>query len=76
MIASGDSALADRLSDEIDQSLTDALALEPPFDQEIAAGNAAGNARVEAVIESLFVQTESLEEAFQLYDLQRIPDPT
>jgi len=76
VIASGDSALADRLSEEIDQSLTDALALEPPFDQEIAAGNAAGNARVEAVIESLFVQTESLEEAFQLYDLQRIPDPT
>jgi putative iron-regulated protein len=75
VIAAGDADLAERLSDEIDQSLTDALALQPPFDQEIATGNAAGNARVQAVIDSLFVQTESLEEAFQVFGLERIPDP-
>lgn len=76
VIAAGDAELAERLSDEIDQSLTDALAIEPPFDQEIAVGNAAGNARVQAVIDSLDVQTQSLEEAFQVFGLQRIPDPT
>lgn len=76
LIAAGDAALASRLTAEIGQSLLAAGALEPPFDQEIAVGNAAGNARVQAVIDALFVQTQSLEEAFQLYALERIPDPT
>jgi uncharacterized iron-regulated protein len=63
------------LSAGIDQSLTFANDLQPPFDREIARGNTAGNARVEALIESLFTQRQLLEEAFQVYGLTRIPDP-
>jgi putative iron-regulated protein len=76
VIAAGDADVAQRISDRIDQSLTLAGDIEPPFDQEIAPGNTAGNARVLAVAESLFEQSRVLEEAFQVYGLTRIPDPT
>jgi putative iron-regulated protein len=76
VIAAGNSDVATRLSAQIDVSLEAALALDPPFDQEIAAGNSAGNARVQAVIDALFVQRDQLEEAFRVHGLQRIPDPT
>jgi putative iron-regulated protein len=75
VIAAGDSAVATRLSAQIDTSLEAALDLEPPFDQEIAAGNTAGNARVQAVIDALYLQRDQLEEAFRVHGLQRIPDP-
>lgn len=76
VIAAGDAELAQRISAQIDQSLTRAGALEPPFDREIAPGNAEGNARVQSLIDALFDQRELLEEAFELYGLTRIPDPT
>jgi putative iron-regulated protein len=76
VIAAGDAALAQQITDQIAESLDLAEALEPPFDQEIAPGNAEGNARVEALIESLKAQSDLLAEAFQLYGLERIPDPT
>jgi putative iron-regulated protein len=75
VIAAGDADLAQRISDRIDQSLDLAEALQPPFDREIAPGNTAGNARVQALALSLDAQKDLLEEAFELYGLTRIPDP-
>jgi putative iron-regulated protein len=75
VIAAGDANLAQRISDRIDESLGLAQALQRPFDREIQPGNTAGNARVQALVESLFTQRELLEEAFELYGLTRIPDP-
>jgi putative iron-regulated protein len=76
VIAARDMALADEITAQIARSLQLAEALQPPFDREIAADNAAGNARVDALIESLNDQEELLEGAFALYGLNRIPDPT
>jgi putative iron-regulated protein len=76
VIAARDAALAGEITAQIAQSLRLAEALQPPFDREIAAGNAAGNARVDALIESLNDQEDLLERAFSLYGLTRIPDPT
>lgn len=75
VIAAGDASLAQQISDRIDESLALAEALQRPFDREIEPGNTAGNARVQALVESLFTQRQLLEQAFQLYGLTRIPDP-
>jgi putative iron-regulated protein len=75
VIAAGDADLAAQVTDRIATSLELAEDLQPPFDREIAPGNAAGNARVQALVESLFAQRQLLERAFQLYGLARIPDP-
>lgn len=75
VIAAEDPGLADRITDRIAESLDLAEDLVPPFDREIQAGNAEGNARVQALIDSLFDQRDLLEEAFELYGLNRIPDP-
>ena len=60
----------------LSESLSLAEGLQTPFDREIAPDNAAGNARVDALIESLFDQTELLEQALEVYGLNRIPDPS
>lgn len=75
VIQAGDADIAASITAQIDESLTLAGDLQPPFDQEIAAGNTAGNQRVQALVEALFTQRERLEEAFELYGLTRIPDP-
>jgi putative iron-regulated protein len=62
-------ALADTLDDRIAESLDLANALEPPFDREIARGNDAGNARVEALIQALHLQEDSLEDVFRALEL-------
>ena len=59
-----DADLADRLDAQITQSLDLANALQTPYDQEIAAGNTEGNARVQALIQSLRDQESMLEEVF------------
>jgi putative iron-regulated protein len=76
VIAAGDAGLASDITAQIAESLSLAEALQTPFDREIAPGNAAGNARVDTLIESLTDLSELLEQAFVLYDLNRIPDPT
>ncbi|MEO8185089.1 MAG: imelysin family protein [Deltaproteobacteria bacterium] len=75
VVAAADAALASDITAQIAQSLRLAEALQPPFDREIAPGNAAGNARVDALIESLSDQEDLLERAFSLFGLNRIPDP-
>ncbi|HEY3500096.1 MAG TPA: imelysin family protein [Polyangiaceae bacterium] len=69
-----DANLAKNLDDQIQQSLDLANELVPPFDQEIAAGNDEGNARVEALITSLHRQNDLLEEVFRRLELT-VPNP-
>lgn len=69
-----DPELASELDQRIQESLDLALALRPPFDREIASDNPSGNARVQALIDSLATQEELLEEVFQKFALS-IPEP-
>lgn len=64
-----DSDLATRLDDRINESVRLAEALQPPFDLEIQPGNTEGNARVQALIDSLLAQEDLLEEVFLELDL-------
>ena len=73
-IADVDSALADRLTTEIADSLAKANELPTPFDQAIASGNDAGRAKVMALITALRTQESTMEEIFQLLELT-IPQP-
>ena len=75
VIAASDSSLADQITSRLSESLELANALQAPFDREIATDNPEGRARVQALVLSLFEQTDLLEQAFQLYGLTRIPDP-
>lgn len=59
-----DPELAGRLDARIQSSVDLANALVPPFDQEIAPGNVEGNARVQALIDSLRDQEDLLFEVF------------
>ncbi|MEM9190858.1 MAG: imelysin family protein, partial [Myxococcota bacterium] len=69
IVAQVDMALADRLRTEIAASVTAAEALQPPFDQEIASGNTAGNDRVRALITALRTQEATLQEVFAAFGL-------
>lgn len=75
LIAAEDSALAEEITEQLEHSLEHAEDLQIPFDREIQAGNAVGNARVEELIDALDELSDSLERAFQVYGLTRIPDP-
>ena len=59
-----DASLADDLTARIQTSLDLAEALESPFDLEIQPGNAEGNARVQALIDSLRTQEMLLSQVF------------
>ena len=59
-----DGALADELDARIQTSVDRAMALQPPFDLEIEPGNLEGNARVEALIDSLRDQERLLSDVF------------
>lgn len=73
VIAATDEELADTIKERIADSLELAEALEPPFDQEISPENEAGNARVQALVDSLFAQEKDLEDAFDLFGFE-VPD--
>ncbi len=64
VVAEVDADLAASVDDRIDESLALAEALQPPFDQEINPANDEGNARVQALIDSLRTQEELLFEVF------------
>jgi putative iron-regulated protein len=68
-VAEQDSDLADRVDARIDESVTLANALQPPFDQEIDPANADGRARVQALVDSLREQETVLFEVFTLFGL-------
>ncbi|MCK6524177.1 iron-regulated protein [Myxococcota bacterium] len=61
--------LADALDAQIRESLQLAEALQAPYDQEIAPGNAEGNARVQALVVSLRAQEALLFEVFTAFEL-------
>ena len=75
LIAAEDQALANEITEQLEHSLEHAEDLQVPFDQEIQAGNTAGNARVQELIDALSELSDSLERAFRVYGLTRIPDP-
>ncbi len=68
-VAALDAGLADELDAKIEEGLALAKALNPPFDREIAADNEDGNARVQALIDSLREQGNLLEEVFAAFEL-------
>ena len=70
VIAAADEDLADAIEDQIAESLELAEALEPPFDREILAENEEGQARVQALIDSLVAQEKDLEDAFELFGFE------
>ncbi|MEC8025040.1 MAG: imelysin family protein [Myxococcota bacterium] len=70
VVAEVNSTLANQVTTQIDTSLSAAEALIPPFDQEIAASNAEGRARVQALIDSLRAQERLLEDVFQSFGLE------
>ncbi len=69
VVEARDADLAGRIDARVDESLALAEALQPPFDREIAAGNTEGNARVQALIESLRALEGELEAAFRFFEL-------
>jgi putative iron-regulated protein len=75
IVASASPTLAEDISDKIEESLEAAEALLPPFDQEIAEGNAAGNARVEALSVALLELGETIDRVFPLFGLSRPANP-
>ena len=69
VVEAANAELAARVTDRINTSLQLANALQVPFDQEIKAGNPAGNGRVQALIDSLTAQEQVLFEVFDLFGL-------
>jgi putative iron-regulated protein len=63
-------ALAEQISDKLDECLELANAIHPPFDQEIAAGNDAGNDRVRALVTALQDASSLFEQAFMKFGLE------
>lgn len=69
VVASVDPTLAERITAQIEQSLSLAEALrptpnDPPFDVLISLGNTEGNAKVQALVDSLVDQEDLLSRAF------------
>jgi putative iron-regulated protein len=75
VVASRDAALATEIEARMLESLELAEDLRVPFDQEVASDNPAGNARVQALIDSLRIQVELLEQVFHGFGLAIPEDP-
>jgi putative iron-regulated protein len=79
VVASVDPVLAEEITAQIEESLSLAEALrptqeDPPFDVLISLGNAQGNAKVQALIDSLVEQEELLSRAFTAFGFT-VPQP-
>ena len=70
VVQEADSALAERIDAQIQESLDLANALQPPFDLEISSGNDEGRERVRALVISLQKQEALLEDVFRLFALE------
>ncbi|MCB9668663.1 MAG: iron-regulated protein [Alphaproteobacteria bacterium] len=64
-----DADLASTITARIDESLALAEALQDPFENEIVPTNADGNARVQALIDSLRTQEDLLSQVFTTFEL-------
>lgn len=69
VVAARDEELADAIRTRLAMSLSLAEAIMPVYEQEIADGNTAGRARLDALRVSLQTQGELLEEAMELLGL-------
>ncbi len=75
VVAEVNKDLADQLRTQINASVAAAEALQPPFDQEIAPSNSAGNERVRVLITALRAQEMTLFEVFNAFALSvEIPE--
>lgn len=79
LVASLEPELAQRITAQIAESLSLAEALrpsdsDPPFDVLISLGNVEGNAKVQALIDSLQAQEDLLSQAFAAFGLSA-PEP-
>jgi putative iron-regulated protein len=79
VVASREPELADEITERIEESLALAEALrptedDPPFDVLISLGNTEGNAKVQALIDSLRTQENLLSSAFAAFGLT-VPEP-
>jgi len=79
VVASLDAELANQITMQIAESLDLAEALrpglgDPPFDILISIGNTEGNAKVQALIDSLRAQEDLLSQAFAAFGLS-VPEP-
>lgn len=64
VVAAAEPQLAASITEQVDESLRLAEALQTPFDREIALGNTEGRGRVVDLVQSLQAQEDLLEEAF------------
>ncbi len=75
LVAAADPALDEEMRARLDetraamQAIADAAADGESYDQQIAAGNPDGNARVQAAIDALIAQTRSIERVIAALDL-------
>lgn len=69
VVAEVDADLAAEVTAKIEDSLALANALQDPFENEIDPTNAEGNARVQALIDSLRAQEGLLEDVFRAFEL-------
>lgn len=76
VVKAQDLALANQVDAAIVASHQAALALVPPFDQEIVDSNPAGRARVEALETALRAQERLLSTVFTTFGLAVPPNPT
>ena len=78
LVAANDTAVDTRLRDALDatqarmQVLVDTAEDGEAYDQMIGAGNAEGNAKVQAAIDALLAQTKAIESAVETLGLARI----
>ena len=73
LVATRDPALSERLSAQMNASVSAAQAIIPPFDREIVGdASAPGRLRVRRVIDSLVLQASSLVDAARALGMQRL----
>jgi len=73
LVASKDAALAEKTTKQIATSVSDAQAIQAPFDQEINGGkDGDGDKRIKATIESLVQQSKDLGAAAQAVGITRL----
>ena len=73
LVAAKNAALADKVSQQIAQSVTNASAIQAPFDREIVgAKDAAGRIRVQKTIDSLVQQSKDITEAAAVLGITKL----
>ena len=73
LVAEKDAALADKLNQQLTQTVKAAEAIQAPFDREIiGAKDAPGRARVQATVDSLVAQSKDIVTAANVIGIKRL----